>query len=110
MAHDHGYKLVLIKTPNGYLTNSGFTEDLCSKNIIILPLSSVGGKWAPIFQKINKFLKLTSISTESICDMDKWEVLGYSCDRLRNCGGCSDKVVQCDFWNDRTKVKLFRIY
>ena len=39
----HEYLRFILKTPKGYLTQTGTTEDICDKNIIVLNIYGIGG-------------------------------------------------------------------
>ena len=105
--HHHGYGILIMKTPGGYLTKSGVTNDI-SDDIIVLNLDSAGGYWAPLTEKVKKFLERSSAKN---LDPNQCEILSYSCtdERRRSCDGCT-KDSSCEFWSNRGKVKFSRFF
>ena len=55
--HDFAFRLVVLKTSEGYLTKTGFTHDITSPDILILNAGSLGGKWTPPKARIEGFKK-----------------------------------------------------
>ena len=66
MAHDHGFafRMVVLKTLQGYLTKSGFTKDVTSKDVLTVSACELGGKWAPKYARIERFKKHFGIYIE----------------------------------------------
>ena len=52
----HEYVRFLLKTPNGYLTTTGTTQDICDKDVIILNIFEVGGYMDSKEREIQSFL------------------------------------------------------
>ena len=48
----HEYLRFILKTPKGYLTQTGTTEDICDKNIIVLNIYGIGGFFSSKKSKI----------------------------------------------------------
>lgn len=62
--HDFAFRLVVLKTSQGYLTKTGFTQDITSPDILVVRAGSIGGKWAPKYYRIEEFKKHFNISRE----------------------------------------------
>lgn len=102
MASHHGLRCIL-KTPLGYLTPTGTTEDICDKNIIVLNIHGIGGYSASEETQKRSFLRLSSVNFS----IEECNVLQYSCPYAKSydCCNCSRKN-SCDFLQDRKKCKL----
>ena len=61
--HDHNYTITFLKTPFGYLTRTGFTLDINSKDILLLP-SNTYGKYSSMIGRINYFSKFYNLDQE----------------------------------------------
>ena len=69
--HDFAQRKVVLKTSKGYLTQVGFTENINSKGIISIRAGKLGGKWAPVKVRIQKFkerLKADITIDETDCE------------------------------------------
>ena len=122
MAHHHNYGLTLLKTPKGYLTKNGFTNDINDSEIIILR-SNTYGIWASIKHIVEYFIKESenpSKITEELKDYPfdnaNFEVKSYWCGQ-NICNGCHKynnelhPEYNCKFWHGhRDELKYSRIY
>lgn len=117
--HHHEVYITMLKTPNGYLTRTGFTNDINDKDIILIP-SNTYGIWSTITSRIKYFLKeycgsnRVEMSDTLLQFGDDIETVIYKCiysNRTYCCYGheCECKA-NCQFWKDRADVKLNRIY
>lgn len=99
----HEYLRFMLKTPKGYLTPTGTTEDICDKEIIVLNIYGIGGLFSSKETNIKKFLEISKVKFP----VDECQVLTYSCptEGYYNCSACPRKF-HCDFWNDRTKCNI----
>ena len=95
----------ILKTPLGYLTPTGTTEDICDKDIIILNIYGIGGYSASEEMQKRKFLHLSTVTFA----IEECNVLQYSCPHAESyyCCNCSRKHI-CDFLHDRKKCKLLQ--
>lgn len=64
MAHSHDFskRLVILKTSSDYLTSSGFTQDINSKQILAVTAGILGGKWTPKKHRIEKFKQYFNVN------------------------------------------------
>lgn len=114
MAHDHGYALTILKTPQGYLTKEGFSQDINSKDIIVLP-SNTYGKWSSMLTRIEYFLRETSLK-EEVCkeifdNISDCETIAFRCRHGVYCNGCIYRSANCEFWDGhRDQLKLSKLY
>ena len=115
--HDHEYTITLLKTPYGYLTKNGFTDNINFEDIILLPSNSYG-KWASFEEKIKYFCKYSNISEDDLNSIlknqSKCEIYTFLCRYGTQCcyfNNTECKNSYCEFWNDdRSKLKLSRLY
>lgn len=115
--HDHEYTITLLKTPFGFLTKDGFTDDINSKEIVLLPSNSYG-KWTPFKDKIIYFGKYSSIPEDSLSlileNESECKIKTYLCEHGTDCcffrnPDCKNST--CKFWNsDRNQLKMHRLY
>ena len=113
MAHDHRVWLTILKTPSGYLTESGFTEDINSKDIIVLR-SNTFGKWSSMKRRIEYFLERATLSENISKELYEHEAecqtIVYLCEHGFVCNGCTYRS-DCQFWNGRRdQLELSRLY
>jgi hypothetical protein len=104
--------VLILKTPEGYLTETGFTNDICSKEILVLSLIEAGGYWASKKGKISEFLKRSTAQVE-YSGQEGFSVLSHNCNECHRCRGfgeCNKENVSCRFWTDRANVKLNEFY
>jgi hypothetical protein len=108
MAHHHERSVLILKTPEGYLTETGFTNDICSKEIVVLTLLEAGGYWASKKEKISELLKRSTAKVE-YAGQEGFSVLSYNCDECyrRTCTAENDS---CKFWTDRANVKFSEFF
>ena len=115
--HDYDYTITFLKTPMGYLTYDGFTDDINSNDLLLLPSNSYG-KWTPFNKILEFFGKRACISEyeykEILANESKCEIRTYSCSKGTYCCNFNNpdcKNKNCAFWNsDRGELKLHRIY
>ena len=113
MAHDHRVWLTLLKTPWGYLTKTGFTNNINSNDIIVLR-SNTFGKWSSMKSRIQYFLELTTLSSDISKDLyeheSECETIAYFCNHGFFCNGC-EHYSNCQFWNGRREqLELSKLY
>ena len=113
MDHDHRVWLTVLKTPWGYLTETGFTEDINSKDIIVLR-SDTFGKWSSMKCRIEYFLELATLSEDTSKKIyeheSECETIVYLCEQGFFCDRCKDRA-DCQFWNGRRdQLVLSRLY
>ena len=93
----------LLKTPNGYLTQKGTTEDINSKDIIVLSAFELKGD---LNEKIKSFLERSEAKFKvEECSVFKYEcpyAIAFSCDY---CG----RQEGCEFFEAREQCKLQKI-
>ena len=112
--HDHNYTIRFLKTPFGYLTRTGFTLDINSKDILLLP-SNTYGKYSSMIGRINYFSKFYNLDQEIYEKLKeciaKCETIVYRCPYGGTwCKGCPRKNT-CDFWTkDRASLELSKLY
>ena len=112
--HDHNYQITFLKTPFGYLTSAGFTQDINSKDILLLP-SNTYGKYSSMVNRVNYFSKFYNLNQtiyeKLIGCIAECETITYRCAYGWTwCEGCTRKNI-CDFWNnDRARLNLSRLY
>lgn len=99
----HEYLRFLLKTPEGYLTPTGTTKDICNNDIIVLNIYAVGGFGANEEKMVRNFLKLSSVEFP----VEKCQVLIYHCPTKGYyfCYNCP-RHTYCDFWHNRKKCKI----
>ncbi len=100
----HEYVRFLLKTPTGFLTPTGTTEDICDKDIIILNIYEVGGFCASTEKEIRSFLNLSTAEV----DPSECEVWYHCCDDFIAQYYCENCMMYsyCDLWHDRKKCKF----
>ena len=113
MAHDHNYSLTMLKTPYGYLTKTGFTDDINSTDIVILS-SNTYGKYSTMLGRISFFQKYSEVSSEIFkklySEAEKCETIAFNCIHGTKCNECIYKE-KCDFLNGRREeLKFSKIY
>ena len=113
MAHDHRYLITFLKTPWGFLTSTGFTQDINSKDIALLPSNSYG-KWSSMLTRIEflcKYYNHEQKTLEMLCKhASECETITFYCEHGTSCNECSYKN-RCKFWNtDREELKLSKLY
>ena len=98
----HEYLRFILKTPKGYLTQTGTTEDICDEDIIVLNIFGIGGFGSSKEENIRNFLKLSTVEF----NLDECQVLTYACptNGYYNCSYCPRN--DCDFWNNRKICKI----
>ena len=80
--HDFAFRMVVLKTPKGYLTKAGFTKDVTSPDILSVRACFLGGKWAPKHSRIDRFKEYFDVSIE--IKEDECEIFTYTpSDELR---------------------------
>lgn len=96
----HAYLRFMLKTPEGYLTPTGTTQDINGKDIIVMNIFEVGGLFSSKENQITKFFEKTTANLKF--SLDEYQVVYYSCplDRYYSCRECHC-VKECDFWNNR---------
>ena len=108
MGHDHDFRVVILKTPYGYLTSTGVTSNINAPDIVALPVDIIGGKYSTMIRRIKVFQKYTTLKDEIFYEPSKCETFSY------NCGGCnkicSIENSDCIFWNERDKAKINKLY
>ena len=114
MAHDHRVWLTMLKTPWGYLTRTGFTKDVNSKDIIVLRSYAFGGKWSDMKTRIECFLKGATLNEDISKKIYEHEseckTIVYLCKNGSYCNDCKYRS-DCQFWNGgRKQLKLERLY
>ena len=62
--HDHNYLITFLKTPLGFLTKTGFTQDINSKDILLLP-SNTYGKYSTMLGRIKYFCDYYNLEYKS---------------------------------------------
>ena len=99
----HEYLRFILKTPKGYLTNKGTTEDICDKGIIVLNINGIGGFSSTKDRNVQSFLQYSS----EYFTADECEVLSYACPTrgYYYCGHCP-QCDRCDFWHNRKKCNI----
>ena len=101
----HEYVRFLLKTPTGFLTRSGTTQDICNKDIIVFNIYGVGGFTASKEKMIQNFLKASTVTDVNPNECEVWF---HCCNDLiarYYCENCSAKST-CDFLFDRKKCKF----
>lgn len=114
MAHDHRYCITFLKTPWGFLTDTGFTQDINAKDIVLLPSNSYG-KWSSMLRRLQFFFEASHISEETyqkLCQhAEECETVVFYCRHGTCCNGCCYQTKDCPFWNgDRQQLSLSRLY
>lgn len=114
--HDHNYAPEFLKTPKGYLTKTGFSDNINDKSIIICASNSYG-KWSSMESRIEyfarKFIGSIDIKSELTSMIREIETLRYNCGKGSHCGWSEDADCKqyCPFWvEDRNKLKFSRHY
>ena len=97
----HEYLRFILKTPKGYLTETGTTEDICDENIIVLNIYGIGGAFSSKKRNVQNFLQHSTANF----DVDECQVLSYECPTggYYHCDNCPQNS-SCDFWGKRTKM------
>lgn len=113
MAHDHNYAITFLKTPFGFLTKTGFTEDINSEEIVLLPSNSYG-KWSSMKRRLDFFTRKTSLDSSTIRELyarsTECETMEFLCEHGTYCEGCRFKR-GCDFWSGkRDTLKFYKLY
>lgn len=113
MAHDHRYSVTFLHTPWGYLTQTGFTQDINAKDIALLPSNSYG-KYSTMLRRIEHFCRSYKLSQEvyeKLCSRAKeCETFTFCCGHGTRCDGCTFRE-DCKFWtDDRNKLGLEKLY
>lgn len=113
MAHDHEYCITFLKTHLGYLTQTGFTQDINAKDIVLLPSNSYG-KWSDMPRRINFFYNDSKLPHEIFEELQKHakecETICFYCVHGTCCNGCIYRK-NCTFWNsDRKNLKLYKLF
>lgn len=112
MAHDHRVWLTLLKTPWGYLTRTGFTQDINSTDIIVLR-SNTFGKWSSMKRRVQFFLECSTLNGNSAKKLyahaTECETIVYLCKHGYFCGDCRYHS-DCKFWNGhRNQLELSKL-
>lgn len=102
----HEHLRFILKTPNGYLTSTGTTEDINCNDIIVFNIYRVGGPFASKERSIANFLEHSTADFP----VEACKILYYSCPTREsyNCWKCSN-FRNCQFWNNRSKVQLCEV-
>lgn len=97
----HEYVRFILKTPMGYLTPTGTTQDICNKDVIILNIFEVGGYMASKEIEIQSFLDRSTANIKS----NECEVLWHACNDLIAQYSCEDCIAysHCNLWHNRRK-------
>lgn len=111
MAHHHNYPLTFLKTPFGYLTTTGVTDDINDKNLLIFQANTYG-IWASFKGKVEYFIEKSQIDNRlkySIQhSLDECIIYTYWCGQNCN-GGCFNKS-DCSFWNGDRNLLIYFNY
>lgn len=99
----HEYLRFILKTPKGYLTETGTTEDICDESIIVLNIYGIGGIFSTKERNVQNFLQHSTVNFT----IDECEVLSYACptEGYYDCSYCP-RSGSCDFWHNRTKCNI----
>lgn len=91
MAHSHefAFRLVVLKTSQGYLSKAGFTQDVTSHEVLVVSAGLLGGKWVPKQSRLKRFKEHFNISIP--IDEDDCEFFTYDS-------------------SDETRTQLFKWY
>ena len=113
MASDHNYSITFLRTHLGYLTKTGFTQDINSKDIALLPSNSFG-KWSTMLRRIEKFCNFYHLRPEIFEELQRHvnecETICFYCIHGTYCNECIFRK-DCEFWNgDRKKLKLYKLF
>lgn len=100
----HAYCRFILKTPKGYLTENGATEDIGAEEVLVLNIYGVGGWSSTPGRDVQKFLKHSTADFKPedcklmlyCCPLDN---CSYSCDACRIKGVCK-------FWTNRKECKF----
>ena len=112
--HDHNYLITFLKTPLGFLTKTGFTQDINSKDILLLP-SNTYGKYSTMLGRIKYFCDYYNLEQQVFEKLYEYlsecETITYQCDfGLLWCDTCCYKN-NCSCWNaDRAQLDLHKLY
>ena len=94
----------ILKTPKGYLTSDGFSNDICDRDIIVLNLDRI---WESSFIKqkaIKVFFEYSN--APPYFNLKECNILSYNCSKsLKECWYCP-KSYECEFWNNRSNCEL----
>lgn len=57
MAHRSRFtsRMAVVKTPKGYVSKYGFTEDVTSKEVLAIRTGKIGGRWAKKQERLIRF-------------------------------------------------------
>lgn len=113
-ARDYDYLLTILKTPMGYLTSNGFTQDINSDEIIVLR-GYTYGQYSSTITRMQFFIEKATLSEKNKKELHKYveecEVIAYRCEQATECQTCQYCKEECKFWNmSREKLKLFKLY
>ena len=113
-ARDYYYLLTILKTPRGYLTKNGFTQDINSDGIIVLR-GYVYGQYSSMTTRVQFFLEKATLSEDVSKELykvaQKCEVMAYRCEVSEDCENCQYYASGCQFWEkNRAKIRLFKLY
>jgi len=113
-ARDYDYLLTILKTPMGYLTTCGFTQDINSNEVVVLR-GYTYGQYSSITTRVQFFLEKTllseAVSKELYNRAFECEVIAYQCEHAMDCHTCKYHNGKCEFWTgNREKLKLFKLY
>ena len=99
------YTRFILQTPNGYLTPTCTTWDICDKSIIILTSATLGPILSSKEEKVKKFFERSNLD---YIPFEKCELLGYACHAgPHSCNICG-KSDHCKFEKNRANCILFK--
>lgn len=112
MCRHNKHSITILKTPYGYLTNTGFTENINSRDIVAV--------WSNNLKRKNKkrqlryFFKHCFLSSkikqvlEQAC-LDECIVWAFECPYANSCCSCYNSKY-CNFWNgNRDKLEFTKL-
>ena len=104
----HEYVRFILKTPTGFLTRTGTTEDICDKNIIILNILDTGGFTARKDRQVEEFFER---STASKVNPEECEVWYHCCNDSIAMYDCENCVAydSCDLLHNRKRCKFQKV-
>ena len=113
-ARDYDYLLTILKTPMGYLTQNGFSQDITSNELVVLGGFEYGN-YSSMRTRIQFFIEKTNLSELIIQKLYnhelECEIIAYRCIYPVDCKNCPKCTLECEFWNsNREKLKLFKLY
>lgn len=99
------YLRFILKTPNGYLTTTGITQNINETQIIVMNIFETGGLLASKKVQVENFLKKSAAKLNFA--IDDYEVISYTCplDRYHSCCDCMNRK-DCVFWTQRETCKF----